>query len=233
MYSIILPSYNEKENLPLLITKIKFYLKNKRFNIYIIDDHSNDGSEEAIKKKFKTDKRILFIARKKYPRSLGRSVGEGISMSKNDKIIVMDTDFNHNPKYLLTLINQHEKFNYSLVCGSRFLNTSPKKLKSRYKMSKIYNLIMRPIMRSKISDNLSGFFLIDRRIIDKDLFNKIFYGYGDYYIRLLHYLQKTNNSNIKEISIVYDERKFGLSKTKFVNIFLKYTFEIIKLNFKQ
>ena len=87
-------------------------------------------------------------------------------------------------------------------------------------------------MRSKISDNLSGFFFIDRRIIDKDLFNKIFYGYGDYYIRLLHYLQKTNNCNIKEISIVYDERKFGLSKTKFVNIFLKYTFEIIKLNFK-
>ena len=232
MYSIILPSYNEKENLPLLITKIKFFLKNKKFNIYIIDDHSDDDTEEAIRKKFQSDKRILFTARKRYPRSLGRSVGEGILMSKNDKIIVMDTDFNHNPKYLLTLINQHEKFNYSLVCGSRFLNTKPNKLKSRYKMSKIYNLIMRPIMRSKISDNLSGFFFIDRRIIDKQLFNKIFYGYGDYYIRLLYYMQKTSNLNIKEISIVYDERKFGLSKTKFINIFFKYTFEIIKLNFR-
>ena len=45
-------------------------------------------------------------------------------------------------------------------------------------------------------------------------------------------MQKKNNLNIKEISIVYDERKFGLSKTKFINVFLKYTFEIIKLNFR-
>jgi dolichol-phosphate mannosyltransferase len=232
MYSIILPSYNEKENLPLLITKIKFYLNKKKFKIYIIDDHSNDGTEDIIKKKFKSDKRILFTARTKYPRSLGQSVGEGILMSQSDKIIVMDTDFNHNPKYLLTLINQHEKFNYSLVCGSRFLNTKLNKLKSRYIMSRIYNLIMRPLMRSKISDNLSGFFFIDRKIIDKRLYNKIFYGYGDYYIRLLHYIQKRNKFDIKEISIVYDERKFGLSKTKFINVFLKYTFEIIKLNFR-
>ena len=232
MYSIILPSYNEKENLPLLITKIKFYLNKKKFKIYIIDDHSNDGTKDIIKKKFKSDKRILFTARTKYPRSLGQSVGEGILMSQSDKIIVMDTDFNHNPKYLLTLINQHEKFNYSLVCGSRFLNTKLNKLKSRYIMSRIYNLIMRPLMRSKISDNLSGFFFIDRKIIDKRLYNKIFYGYGDYYIRLLHYIQKRNKFDIKEISIVYDERKFGLSKTKFINVFLKYTFEIIKLNFR-
>ena len=232
MYSIILPSYNEKENLPLLITKIKFYLNKKKFKIYIIDDHSNDGTKDIIKKKFKSDKRILFKARTKYPRSLGQSVGEGILMSQSDKIIVMDTDFNHNPKYLLTLINQHEKFNYSLVCGSRFLNTKLNKLKSRYIMSRIYNLIMRPLMRSKISDNLSGFFFIDRKIIDKRLYNKIFYGYGDYYIRLLHYIQKRNKFDIKEISIVYDERKFGLSKTKFINVFLKYTFEIIKLNFR-
>jgi dolichol-phosphate mannosyltransferase len=233
MYSIILPCYNEKENLPLLITKIKFYLRKKKFKIYIIDDHSNDGTEKIIKKKFKYDKRILFTARTKYPRSLGQSVGEGILMSKSDKIIVMDTDFNHNPKYLLTLINQHEQFNYSLICGSRFLNTKLNKLKSRYIISRIYNLIMKPLMRSKISDNLSGFFFIDRKIVNKNLFNKIFYGYGDYYIRLLHYMQKKNNFNIKEVSIVYDERKFGLSKTKFINVFLKYTFEIIKLNFRK
>ena len=233
MYSIILPAYNEKENLPLLITKIKFYLKRKKYKIYIIDDHSNDGTEKIIREKFRSDNRISFTARKKLPRSLGRSVGEGMLLSKYDKIIVMDSDFNHNPKYLLTLINQHEKFKYPLICGSRFLNTKPKNLKSRYKMSKIYNLIMRPIMRSNISDNLSGFFFINRKIIEKKLFNKIFYGYGDYYIRLLHYIQKNNNYNIKEISIVYDERKFGLSKTKFINIFLKYTFEIIKLNFRK
>ena len=74
------------------------------------------------------------------------------------------------------------------------------------------------------------FFLINKELLSNLKLNKIFYGYGDYYFRLLFYLQKKTNK-IYEMGIVYNERKYGKSKTGFLKIFFQYTYQVIKLKF--
>ena len=63
MYSIILPCYNERDNLKLLIIEIKNILKNINFEIIIIDDNSEDGTEQMIIEKFSKMQNLKFIKR--------------------------------------------------------------------------------------------------------------------------------------------------------------------------
>ena len=77
---------------------------------------------------------------------------------------------------------------------------------------------------------MSGFFIIKKSFLN-NMLNKIFYGYGDFYIRLLFYMQK-KNIRIHETPVRYAPRRFGQSKTKFVKILFLYSFEAAKLIFK-
>ena len=230
MYSIILPCYNERDNLKLLIIEIKNILKNINFEIIIIDDNSEDGTEQMITENFSKMQNLKFIKRENKKKSLGKSVLEGILEAKNNHVIVMDSDFNHDPNDLLKIIETQMKHHYDIICCSRFIDKKSRNLVLRYKLSEYYNLLLKPFINSKIKDNLSGFFLINKQLLGNLKLNKIFYGYGDYYFRLLFYLQKKNNK-IYEMGIIYNERKYGKSKTRFLRIFLKYTFQAIKLKF--
>ena len=104
MYSIILPCYNEIDNLKLLIIEIKNILKNFDFEIIIIDDDSEDGTEQMIIENFSKMQNLKFIKRENKKRSLSKSVLEGILEAKNNYVIVMDSDFNHDPNDLLKIV---------------------------------------------------------------------------------------------------------------------------------
>ena len=230
MYSIILPCLNEKDNLKLLISEIQNILKNINFEIIIIDDNSEDGTEKMITENFSKMQNLMFIKRENKIRSLGKSVLEGLLKAKNDYIIVMDSDFNHDPNDLLEIIKIQTKHHYDLICCSRYTDKKSNDYFFRYKLSRYYNLLLKPFLNSKIEDNTSGFFLINKKLLSNLKLNKIFYGYGDYYFRLLFYLQKKTNK-IYEMGIVYNERKYGKSKTRFLKTFFQYTYQIIKLKF--
>ena len=232
MYSIILPSYNESENLNLIIDKICLLLKQINFEIIIVYDSSNDDTESIINKKKKIFNNITFIKRATEKRSLAKSIYDGVLASKGNFIIIMDCDFNHNPDYLLNIIYLNDKFNYDLICCSRYVEKKTKIKELRYKLSKLYNYFIRFALGSSIYDNLSGFFLIKKDILKLIDNKKVFFGYGDYYFRLLFFLQKMN-LKIYEYPIIYDKRKFGQSKTKFLKIFYKYTFELIKFIYNE
>ena len=102
--SIILPTYNEKDNIIILINKIIKILKNyPKKEIIIVDDLSPDNTYSLVKKKFKKKKFVKAFQRKK-DFSLAKSIGFGIKKSKGQLIIVMDTDFTHNPNLISKLI---------------------------------------------------------------------------------------------------------------------------------
>ena len=82
MYSIILPCLNEKDNLKLLISEIHNILKNINFEIIIIDDNSEDGTEKMIAENFSKMQNLMFIKRENKIRSLGKSVLEGLLKAK-------------------------------------------------------------------------------------------------------------------------------------------------------
>ena len=112
MYSVILASYKESKNLDLLIDKIFFLLK-KKIEIIVVDDFSNDGTLEILKKKKKKFKNLNYLIRYK-DRGLGKSIYEGILLSKKKNLIIMDCDFNHDPKDIFRLINKFEQKNLIL-----------------------------------------------------------------------------------------------------------------------
>ncbi|RPG99815.1 MAG: glycosyltransferase [Candidatus Pelagibacter sp. TMED118] len=225
MYSIILPVFNELENLKILIPEITKKLEDKKFEIVIVDDNSQDGTSEYFKQ---PSEFIRYINRFNKEASLGASVGDGISISLYDNVILMDSDLSHRAEFLKDLISQKEKNNYDLVCCSRFMNDKPEIFSLRFYCSKIYCSILKPFLGIQTNDGLSGFFLLDKNKIKDANFDKIFYGYGDYYFRLLFQLKKIK-VKFNVISFQWQDRSIGKSKTKFVKTFLNYTYEAIKL----
>ena len=226
MYSIILASYKESKNLDLLIDKIFFIFKRK-VEIIVVDDFSNDGTLEILKKKKKKFKNLNYLIRYK-DRGLAKSLYEGMLLSKKKNLIFMDCDFNHNPKDLLRLIKTFEQKNLDLVSGSRFKIVKYQDLNVRYILSYFYCLILSKFLGYKKTDSLSGFFVIKKKVLFKTNLKKIFYGYGDYFFRLIYFLNK-KKFKIDEIQIKYGNRIYGFSKTDFIKTFLKYTYEAIKL----
>ena len=140
----------------------------------------------------------------------------------------MDCDFNHNPKDIPKLIENFEKKKLNFISGSRFKNVKFKTLKTRFIFSYFYCVILSRFLGFKNTDSLSGFFIIRKKILQKMNLRKIFFGYGDYFFRLIYFLNK-KSIKLDEIQIKYGNRIYGTSKTKFLNVFLRYTIEAIKL----
>jgi|TARA_B110000495_G_C22764880_1_gene447762 dolichol-phosphate mannosyltransferase len=224
-FSIILPCYNEYGNLKYLVPAICKCFKKKTYEIIIVDDNSPDQTIKRLKIDFKKMKSIKYFLRKKNP-SLGLSIKTGIEKSKGNSIVVMDSDFNHRPVDLKKLLNLFSKDNFDMVCGSRFLKGGYSVSIFRHFTSLLFNIFLNLITSGKMTDNLSGFFIIKKKFLVNKI-DKIFYGYGEYYIRLLFFLQR--NINIAEIPVSYGKRKYGVSKSKLMKMFFLYTSEAIKL----
>ena len=108
--------------------------------------------------------------------------------SSGDKIIVIYADHTHDPKYLGILLNLSEQFD--IVIGSRFFEGGKMAATTHHYLSYIFNVFLRILLRTGVKDNLGGFFCINKKSL-KDLnFDKIFTGYGEYFLRLIFFLKK-------------------------------------------
>ncbi len=230
--SIILPSYNEKGNIVRLIDKILSICKVSRiknFEIIVVDDNSPDKTADYCKKVFRKKGNIKVYTRTT-ERGLASAIKFGINQSRGKYLVVMDTDFNHNPQEIpkmLTLTNK-----YDIIIGSRFVKKGGMENKKRYYLSKIYNYFIKHISQTDFTDSLSGFFCVKSRQLKKLNSDYIFRGYGEYFIRLL-ILVKLEGFKHTEIPVYYKNRDYGESKSKFLSMFLIYTstiFEVLRWN---
>jgi len=101
----------------------------------------------------------LFIRKK--DKGLANSIRDGIEASRGQYIIIMDTDFNHNPKDIPLLLKYKAEFD--VVVGSRYIKDGGMENKKRYLLSLFYNMTIRFILKLPTRDNLSGFFIIKRK----------------------------------------------------------------------
>ena len=99
---------------------------------------------------------------------------------------------------------------------------------AHYMASFIYNLLVRFIIRTQIQDNLGGFWVADAGLIRRLPFDEIFFGYGDYYIRLLHFAQYAG-MRVIELPSQYCERTSGTSKSNFGKLLFQYSMMVLKL----
>lgn len=229
MISVIVPTYNESGNIIKLIKKISRELENYNFEIIVIDDNSPDQTAELAKKEFSKDKKIKILVRKK-EKDLASAILLGIKKSRGQEILVMDSDFNHDPEVLTLMLSY--KASYDLVVGSRYIKGGGMEDRLRYVLSLIYNLLIRSLLHLETHDNLSGFFLLKSEHFDKFGNENIFYGYGEYFIRLLTIAHK-HNLKIKEVPVFYKNRSSGESKSKFIPMFLDYSKTVFQILQKQ
>lgn len=225
--SIVLPTYNERGNIVELIQTIHHHLEKQMFNyeIVVVDDNSPDNTAEVVRATFGNDQRVKVHVRTQ-ERGLASALRYGAEHSCGEVLVFMDTDFNHDPAMIPQLIKFLEY--YDVVIGSRFVMRGGMEDSTRYLFSFIYNLGLRFLFGTRVWDNLSGFFAIYRsRLYELDL-DRIFYGYGDYFIRLLM-VGWRRGWRMLEVPVFYRLRPHGHSKTQFLNVFVRYTWAILKL----
>lgn len=227
--SIILPTYNEKDNIIELIQAIFRALPPEiDAEVVVVDDNSPDGTAEAVRQNFGHDARVNLFVRGG-ERGLATAIRYGAEHSNGQILVFMDTDFNHDPILLPQMIKFLEF--YDIIIGSRFVMAGGMEDRFRQFSSLIYNYGIRLLFRTPVHDNLSGFFSIYRdKLMSMDL-DQIYYGYGDYFIRLLMVAHKRGYKML-EVPVFYRLRLHGHSKTQFFSTFIKYTLAILTLRLK-
>lgn len=226
--SVILPTYNEAGNIIKLVESLRFELGMERitFEILVIDDNSPDKTGLLAQKYFSKDTDVRVIIRKK-DKGLAKSIREGIESATGQIMVVMDTDFNHEPRLVPRLVKKCQK--YDIAVGSRFIRGGGMANKRREILSKAFNqFLIQPLIDSPIKDNLCGFFAIKFDKLEDLDFGKIFFGYGDYFIRLIYYARKKGYS-FTEIPSFYVDRTYGESKSNFIGMFREYALSAIRL----
>ena len=229
-FSVILPTLNENGHIIKLIEEIsQIFISNKKnFEIIVVDDNSNDGTFETLKK-FQVNKTFLkVILRKKKKKNLALSINEGILAATYDNVIWLDADFQHPPKYINQFIVKSNT--YDVIICSRFLKDSDRyfndsKLKKEINenQSYIYNKLCRRMLYKDITDYTSGFICVKKKFFNNYLLKGY---YGDYFVDMIVEFKK-NNLNITEIPFTDEVRASGESKTV-VNINFKYLYTCLR-----
>ena len=224
--SIILPTYNESRNIVQLIEAITARIPEPwTHEIIVVDDNSPDGTYGLVQRAFAEDPNVRAVLRTT-DKGLAKSIRAGIDIARGQQIIVMDTDFTHSPQEIPRLL--HVAQIYDIVSGSRFCAGGQMQDTHHYLSSLLFNWFARVILRTQIQDNTGGFFTMRADKLKSLPLDRIFFGYGDYFFRLLHYCQK-RRCTIVEIPARYIDRSEGESKSNFFKMFFSYTRALINV----
>jgi dolichol-phosphate mannosyltransferase len=227
--SVILPTYNEAKNIVPLVEAIQGQLApmGLQYEVIVVDDNSPDGTAEAVRSRFAQDLTVRLTVRTA-EHGLATAILCGLRQSQMDVVVVMDTDFNHDPAMLPQMIKFLEY--YDVIIGSRFTMGGGMEDQARYYASFCYNLFLRLVLRTQVQDNLSGFFAMVRSKLFALDVDSIFHGYGEYFMRLL-FLAWAAHLTLIEVPTYYVLRRHGTSKSHFGSMVIDYTRAALKLRF--
>ncbi len=228
---VIIPTYNEAENIPKLIPKILAI--SPELDILIIDDASPDGTAEIVSAIKKENERVNLICRER-KLGLGTAYVLGFKYALQnhyDYVVEMDADFSHNPEDLPHLINELKSAD--LVIGSRYcqgvsvVNWPMKRLLLSY----FANLYARKVTGCPIKDLTAGFKVYKRETLASINLDKIKSdGYG-FQIEIDTYIWR-KGFRIKEVPIIFVERRAGVSKMS-KRIIYQAFFLVLRLGFER
>jgi len=230
---IIIPTYNEKENIENIIDKI-FSLE-KEFHILIIDDGSPDNTAEIVKKLQNKYQNKLFIEERAGKMGLGTAYIHGFKWAlkkEYEYIFEMDADFSHNPDDLIKLYNANSKENGDLSIGSRYVNgvNIVNWPMSRLLMSFFASKYVKIITGMPIHDSTAGFKCYKRKVLETIKFKRIqFVGYA-FQIEMKFKAWKYG-FNIVEVPVIFTDRKQGTSKMS-GGIFFEAVIGVIQMKLK-
>ncbi len=231
---VIIPTYNEKENIEAIIRKV-FSLEGN-FNILIIDDGSPDGTAAIVKSLQEEFPEKLFMIEREGKLGLGTAYLTGFKWSLEkgyDYIFEMDADFSHNPDDLIRLYKACAEDGADLAIGSRYCHgvSVVDWPISRIVMSYYASVYVRMVLGMKIYDTTAGFKCYSRKVLETiDLDAIEMKGYG-FQIEMKYTTYKLG-FKIKEVPIIFINRQLGTSKMS-GGIFGEAFWGVIKLKFRK
>lgn len=227
---VIIPTYNEIENIKSIIDKVVSYPDN--FDVLVIDDNSPDGTAEAVEKLQQQYPGRVFLERRAGKLGLGTAYIHGFKWALQRDygyIIEMDADFSHNPDDLTRLYHNCKDKGFDITIGSRYI-TGVNVVNwpmGRVLMSYFASAYVRFITRMKLRDATAGFVCYRRRVLESLDLDKIeFKGYA-FQIEM-KFKAHRKGFKISEIPIIFINRQLGTSKMN-SSIFGEAMFGVLKL----
>lgn len=208
---VVIPTYNEADNLPKLIPRI--LEQGDSFQVLVVDDNSPDGTSDVVRRMEGGNPRVHLITRES-KQGLGTAYVAGFKYAiehQFDYVFEMDADFSHDPKELNVLLRKAEECD--LVIGSRYISgvnvvNWPMK---RLLLSYLANVYTRIITGMPVRDATGGFKCYRRRVLESIDLDSI-HSNGYVFQIEMNFLAWKKGFRVCEIPIIFIDRRVGVSK---------------------
>jgi len=224
-YSVILPTYNERKNLPIIVWLLAKTFRECNFDweVIVVDDASPDGTQEIAKQLARVygDERIVLKPRAG-KLGLGTAYIHGLEFCTGDFVIIMDADFSHHPKFIPQFVRQQQAHDLDIVTGTRYrLGASPSMSGAapggvygwdlkRKMVSRGANFLADTVLNPGVSDLTGSFRLYKKHVLQSIITLTQSRGYVFQMEMIVR--AKALGYSIGEVPITFVDRIFGESK---------------------
>jgi dolichol-phosphate mannosyltransferase len=208
--SVIVPTYNERDNVPLVVELLKRTLEDVSWEVIFVDDNSPDGTAAAVRALGAADDRVRCI-RRIGRRGLAGACIEGMLSSQARYIAVLDADLQHDETLLAAMLERIRKGDVDVVVGSRYIpgGSADSFTSKRRFMSRLSHVAAHMITKVELSDSGSGFYMIRRDVVEEIAPRLSSQGF-----KLLLDIMTTARGTLRaaELPYTFRERQHGESK---------------------
>jgi len=213
-YSVILPTYNERKNLPIIVFLLNdsFTKNGLEYEIIIVDDASPDNTAEVAKQLQKVFTGRIILKQRTGKLGLGTAYIHGLQFATGNFVIIMDADFSHHPKFIPEMIRVQAAKDYDIVTGTRYSGDGGVygwDLKRKV-VSRGANLFADTMLRPGVSDLTGSFRLYKKDVLEKVIAKVQSKGYV--FQMELMVLAKSMGYTVAEVPISFVDRVYGESK---------------------
>ncbi len=234
--SVVVPTFNERGNVATLVQRLDAALKGIAWEVIFVDDNSPDGTTDAVRELARSDARVRCI-RRIGRRGLSGACIEGMLASSAPCAAVIDGDLQHDETQLAKMLGLIESNEADLVIGSRYIDggSADSFDNKRAGFSKFATVLAQQVLRVRVADPMSGFFMIRR-----DRFEALAQQFSTQGFKILLDVVATARGalRIKEVPYAFGSRLHGESKLDsmvaldfFGLILAKLTNDVISLRF--
>jgi len=219
-YSVILPTYNERKNLPIIVYLLNdTFTKNElEYEIIIVDDGSPDNTAEIARQLQKAFPGRIILKERAGKLGLGTAYIHGLKFVTGNFVIIMDADFSHHPKFIPDMIRVQATKDYDIVTGTRYADAGGSEERGgvygwdlkRKLVSKGANIFADTLLRPGVSDLTGSFRLYKKDVLDKVIVNVQSKGYV-FQMELI-VLAKSMGYSVAQVPITFVDRLYGESK---------------------
>ena len=228
-YSIIIPTYNEKENIGKLLSKLESVLADMDYEIIVADDDSPDMTWKEVAEFAEKNSRISLIRREGKERGLSQSIVDGFNNAEGEIFAVMDGDLQHDESFLPQMLQEGEE--YDLVLGTRHSDGGRIEAEwpfLRRAASRTATFAAKIILGISVTDPMSGYFVVRKEIYDGIKVRLNPRGFKIFLEILFQSRRHYPALKIKETGIIFRPRTAGKSKLGMKVVF-QYLFSLLKM----